>query len=231
MALIKYAEGQQRSGSLGATVYSHNRYGQYIRTRSIPTNPNTARQSAIRTILRNLTEYWSNSLSQAERNAWEAYAADIPWTNKVGDTVHLTGLSHFLRSNSPRIQVGAAQVDAAPAIHTLAPGPGTFTATASEATQEISVAFNNAEDWANEDEALLIVRAGLPQQPGIKFFGSPYRLLGATEGDSVTPPTSPSAIASPYPFNEGQRIWVQARISRADGRLSEPTYYNFLAAA
>jgi hypothetical protein len=231
MALIKYAEGQQRSGSLGATVYSHNRYGQYIRARSIPTNPNTDRQSAIRTLLRNLTEYWSNSLSQAERNAWEAYAADVPWTNRVGDTVYLTGLSHFLRSNAPRLMTTGSQVDTAPAIHTLASGPGTFTATASAATQEISIAFDNTEDWANEADAFILVRQGLPQQPGIKFFGSPYRFLAAVQGDDVTPPTSPAAVPAVYPFAEGQRIWVQARISRADGRLSEPTFYNFLAAA
>ena len=64
MALIRYAEGQQRSGSIGASVYSHNRYGAYIRARSVPVNPNTDRQVAIRNAIRALTIAWGNTPGQ-----------------------------------------------------------------------------------------------------------------------------------------------------------------------
>ena len=47
-------EGQQRSGSIGGATWSHNSSGAYIRARSIPVNPNTDRQNAVRVAVRNL---------------------------------------------------------------------------------------------------------------------------------------------------------------------------------
>lgn len=231
MALIRYAEGQQRSGSIGATVYSHNRYGQYIRPRTVPVNPNTDRQVAIRNALRALTIAWDNTLTDAQRGAWEIYAANVPWLNKFGDTVLLTGLSHYLRSNAPLLQSTFPRVDDAPTIFNLATAELALAATASEATQQISVTFDDTATWCSEDDAHQFVFAGLPQNPSRKFFAGPYRLAGTIDGDSMTPPTSPLAIASPFAFAAGQRLWIRTRIARADGRLSEFAQANFLGAA
>jgi hypothetical protein len=231
MALIRYAEGQQRSGSLGSSVYSHNRFGQYIRARSIPVNPNTTRQSAARQALRDLTAAWSGTLTQAQRDQWTAYAAAIPWKNRLGDDTHLTGLAMYLRSNAAIRNAGLSDVDDGPAILTLPAGPTVLTATASEATQNLSVAFDNGEDWAGEDDAALLVHMGIPQGAGRTFFGGPYRYAGKVDGDSLSPPSSPADIAAPFVFQEGQRIWIKARVIRADGRLSDYVAYNFLGSA
>jgi len=44
-------------------------------------------------------------------------------------------------------------------------------------------------------------------------------------------PAGPAVIASPFPFAEGNRIWVRSRVGRADGRLSEFAEVNFLGDA
>lgn len=77
MTLIRFAEGQQRSGSIGATVHSHNRFGQYIRARSVPVNPNTARQVIARNAARSIMIAWQNTLTQDQRDAWNVYAANL----------------------------------------------------------------------------------------------------------------------------------------------------------
>ena len=233
MALIRFAEGQQRSGSLGATVYSHNRYGQYVRARSVPVNPNTARQAAARSYLQNLAIRWNNALTQEQRDAWEVYSSNLIWRNALGDTTYLTGLAHFIRCNAPRLLVGLAILDAAPTTFTLAIPEQALVVTGSEASQQLAVAYDDSADWCSEDGAFQVIYMGLPKNPSIKFFGGPYRKCAVILGDSGTPPTSPEApVESPdWPFAAGNRIWCRSRIGRADGRLSEFAEENFLAGA
>ena len=231
--LIRYAEGQQRSGRLGATIASRNRYGAYLRAGTVPVNPSTDRQVAVRGYLQSLAINWNNTLTQAERDAWEVYAANVSWRNRLGEMVHLTGLAHYIRCNSPRLLVGLARVDTAPAIQTIAIAEQELVVTASEATQQFSLAYDDTQDWCDEDGAFQAVYIGLPQNPGIKFFGGPWRYITKILGDSIAPPSSPeTAIDTPnWPFSEGQRIWVRTRIGRADGRLSEFAQDDFLAGA
>lgn len=231
MALIRFGEGQQRSGSIGGSVYSHNRFGQYIRARSTPVNPNTDRQVAIRNAVRALTIAWQNTLTQAQRDGWDVYGANVNWTNKFGDTVHLTGLNHYVRSNVPRLHFGASlsRIDDAPVIFNLATAELNLGCTASEATQQLSVTFDDAADWASEAGAFQMFAMGIPQNGGIAFFGGPHRIFGAAYGD--TPAVSPAVLDAAFPFAVGNRIWLRTRIGRADGRLSEFAQVNFLAIA
>lgn len=231
MALIRFPEGQQRSGSAGGSVYSRNRSGAYIRARSVPVNPNTDRQVAARNIMRALSIAWNNTLTQDQRDAWEVYAQNVVWQNKLGDAINLTGLNHYTRSNSAVLAAGLTRVDDAPTTFTLAAAEAALVPTASEATQIVSCAYDDAADWVSEDGAAQLFYQGLPGNASKKFFASPYRLLGIVLSDSGTPPTSPSAIAAVFPFAEGNRIWVRSRILRADGRLSEFAVANFLGAA
>lgn len=231
MTLIRFAEGQQRSGSIGATVFSHNRFGAYIRARSIPVNPNTARQVISRNIARSLSIAWQNTLTQDQRDAWNVYAANVSWQNKLGDTVHLTGLNHYMRSNAPRLDplVALARLDDAPTVYTLATAELALDCSASEATQEVTCAFDDTALWAAEVGAFQSFSFGLPKNGGIAFFGGPYRVGGSFLGVAV--PAGPAVIASPFPFAEGNRLWVRSRIGRADGRLSEFAEVNFLGEA
>lgn len=229
MALIRFAEGQQRSGSVGGSVYSHNRYGAYIRARSVPVNPNTARQVAVRNALRDLAIAWDNILTQAQRDAWAVYAANVSWKNKLGADVRLTALAQYIRSNAPRVQSGIPRVDAAPVVLNLAAAELALSVTASEATQDITIDGDPAGLWIGEADAWQFFAQGLPKNGGIKFFAGPFRLLTATPG--AGPPPFPVVIAAAFPFAEGQRLWVRSRIARGDGRLSEFAEVNFLAIA
>lgn len=231
MALVVLPEGQQRSGSIGGTTWSRNRYGAYIRNRSVPVNPNTDRQVAVRNIVRALTIAWQNVLTQAQRDAWNVYASNVTWLNRLGQSVNLTGLNHYIRSNTPRLQSDSTRVDAGPVVFNLATAELELVVTASEATQQASIAFDNAAAWANESGGHQYVYGGLPQNGGIQFFGGPWRLIGVIDGDDVTPPVSPQLEDYPFPFAEGQRLWVRTRVSRLDGRLSEFAQTNFLAGA
>lgn len=229
MALVVLPAGTQISGSTGGTTWSHNRFGAYTRSRSVPVNPNTDRQVAVRNAVRSLTIAWQTTLTQDQRNAWEVYAANIDWTNRLGQTVKLTGLNHYTRSNTPRVMNGIARVDVAPVIFNLATAELALSATASEGTQDLTIDGDPAMDWIGEADAWQFYFMGLPQNGAIKFFGGPFRQLTAVPG--AGPPPFPVVIAGAFPFAEGQRIWIRSRIARGDGRLSEFAQVNFLAAA
>lgn len=211
----------QASGSLNGLTFSHNRGGMYIRNRSIPTNPGTALQAAVRNYFSSLAKRWQQVLTASQRQAWSDYGTNVPIVDALGEPRNLTGLQHYLRSNTPRLQAGLDVVDDGPTVYSLpafqAPVP-----TASEAAQKVSIAFNNGDDWANEDDAAMLV-LGSDSLPGsINYHKGPYNYLGKIEGDSVTPPTSPTLFDPKAPFVAGQKVFVQARVTRADGRLSEP---------
>lgn len=227
--LIKSALITQGSGSVGGLTASHNAGGMYFRARTIPTDPGTVYQTVIRNAMSLLTARWSNVLTSVQRAAWDLYGDNVPVTNRLGDPTHISGISHYTRSNVPRIQASLAIVDDGPTTFTLA-SQEAANYTASEATQLISVTFLDTQPWCDVDGDAMLIFASRPQQASINFFKGPYRLAGAIEGDSVSPPTSPETLAAPFPFVEDHRIFTQARMSLADGRLSAP-FRGWLGAA
>lgn len=231
MALVVLPEGQQRSGKQGGMVWSHNAGGPYARNRAIPVNPNTDRQVAVRNATRFLAIAWDQTLTQAQRDAWDTYGLNVPWTNRLGQSILLTGLNHYIRCNAPLLISGLTRIDAAPAIFLLAAAEQALAVTASEAAQQLSVGFDATAPWANEAGGFQFAYMGVPQNGSRKFFGGPWRLADVIVGDNVAPPASPVLMAVPWPIAAGQRIWVRTRVARADGRLSEFAQVNFLSAA
>jgi len=211
----------QASGSLAGITASHNKGGAYFRQRSTPTNPNTPWQQAVRASINQLSNLWSNGLDAGQRASWDAYALAVVIMDTLGEPIYPTGINHYIRSNVPRLQAGLPRVDTAPSIYNT----GEFTAPsfeASEATQQLSVTFENTDDWANEDDSAMIIGSARPQGLAINFFKGPYRYAGTVDGNGTTPPTSPALVSVSFPFVQNQKLFVHVRVSRADGRLSTP---------
>jgi hypothetical protein len=207
------------SGSIGGSTFARNRFGNYARSRTTPVNPSSSFQSKVRLILAFLVEYWNEELSSAERAQWATYAAAVSMTNRLGDSVKCTGFNHFIRGNSLRLLLTETTVKAGPAVLTLPPTDPTFSVAASVATQLISVTFDNTLDWAGALDNFMLCYMGRPQVATRNFFKGPYRYSGNKEG-AVVPPTSPFTLTPAFPLILGQRVWVSARILRADARCT-----------
>ena len=217
------------SGSLAGIVGSHNKGGMYLRQRSTPINPNTSFQQAIRNAVKLFTADWTDVLTSVQRDAWEVYAQNQPLTNTLGESRQIPPLAHYVRSNVSRDQAGLTRVDDAPVLFTLPTFTDpSFAVTGS--TGAVSVTFDDADDWANEDGGALLLYGSRPQSAGINFFNGPYRFLDVIEGDAITPPTSPFAATSPFLGTTGSKYFFFVRVSRADGRLSSERFYFDIAA-
>lgn len=214
------------SGSIAGQVFSHNKGGLYTRARTIPTNPNTAAQQAVRGAVKFLTTYWANTLTAAQRTAWGTYATNVPLPNTLGDSRPIPPMSMFVRCNSPRYQaLGAAGVIAAgPTIYSLA----TFTQPVlSKPAAVWSMAFTNTDTWATITGGLLLVYLSTTQNVTINFFKGPFKFVGSVVG-GTTPPTSPNtALFTGLPAPAaGQHYFARYRCSNSDGRLSSSYIQN-----
>lgn len=220
MGLVKFGAGvSQISGKVGGVVYSKNKGGSYVRNFKAPTNPNTTAQSTIRGYFAQLAARWSNVLTAAQRAAWALYAENIPVINRLGETIYMSALNMYIAANVLVLQAGGTIVDDGPTT-LVSPQPDTTTPTVSEATQQISVAFDDTRDWCDEDGAYMLYYMSKPSSVGVVSNSSQFLLAGVIEGDSVAPPTTPTTIATPYAVTEGQNISVYNRIVRADGRFT-----------
>ena len=221
--LVKFGGGiVGASGSIAGNVFARNRFGNYMRARTKPINPNSPRQTAARLITTFLAEQWRESpMTQAKRDAWETYAAAINWQNALGEVVHLTGFQHFIRSNARRLACSLAIVSDAPTILSLPGADTAFAIAANATTQKITVTFDDTVDWCDEAGGALQVHQGLPQNPTRNFFGGPWRFADSIDGSVGTPPTTPTDIDPSFVLVAGQKIWGKASLVRADGRCSD----------
>lgn len=230
MALFQSGIITAGSGSLGGLTLSHNAGGMYMRSRVVPTNPNTGPQNVVRAAMALLSNRWANTLTQVQRDAWDVYAENTPLPGPLGDPRNVGGIGMYNRSNVIAIVASMALTDDAPIIFDT----GGFTpATAPSATDVgdlLGFAFDNTDDWANEDGAAMLVFGSRPQNVGITYFTGPYQFAGGIGGNSAVPPVSPASIANAFPFAVGQRIFFRVVVRRVDGRYSNTQRLTALAA-
>lgn len=224
MALVKFGGGiTQMSGSIAGNTFARNRYGNYVRARTKPVNPNTDRQNDVRAAIAFLSDRWAQTLTAPQRTAWNLYASSVAMKNKLGETVYLSGFNQYIRSNSILKVSGRTLIDAGPVIFELPATDPTITISGSEATQDLTMTYDDTMDWDTETGGLMTIWCGRPQNPQRNFFAGPNRLWTAILGVDAAPVASPkiSGIGHAWAVSEGQRIWIQARIHRVDGRVSE----------
>ena len=101
------------SGKMGGLVWSHNKGGPYIRTRTIPTNPNSSRQQAVRSFLAQMSVSWE-LLTDEQRNAWNSWAVENPLTNPIGNSYVRTGHQAYTGLNARLLDAALPVIDDPP---------------------------------------------------------------------------------------------------------------------
>ena len=209
MALFLPLLGSLR-GRLAGNVFSHNKGGDYVRIGTAPTNPQTLRQQITRTILGTFAATWSSSLSQAQRDGWDTYAAANPVKNSLGQDVFINGLDWYVKANARLADAGLTAVLNAP-IFGAPNGLATLAVDISAATT-VDVTFTNA---IGADEAL-ILWGSLPVSVGSTPNKAQTRLMGY----SGLAEASPWAATTAHGFQSGQRGVFYAAVLGEEGLIS-----------
>lgn len=207
------------SGSLKGITASHNRGGQYLRGRVIPTNPNTSQQQAVRNALSTLQVRFANVLTAAQRTAWQTYGVNTPITDALGNSIVLTGQQMYVKCNTIRLQSGLSVIDAGPSTSGLISLTLPVATIAASGTTA-SVAFSNTDSWATASGGALLVYSSRLISPTVNFFKGPYRYAGKVLG-AATPPTTPAVITLPFPIGAtGTKMGFRYVAVGLDGRPS-----------
>ena len=171
--------GNPSSGSEAALTYSRNRFGQYVRSRSIPVNPKSTQQGTVRARLAANASAW-RGLTDLQRAGWLSLGGQMSRTDALGQSYTLNGFQAYCSCNNNNVAAGNAVVSAAPAL--ITPDAClTVTPTATAAT--FSVAFTPTPPAAGQR---------------VFVYCSPQRSAGrAFEGDLRLVFVSAAAAASP----------------------------------
>lgn len=181
--------GSQYSGSLRGITAAHNAGGLYFRGRTVPTNPNTARQQAIRSIIAGLTNEWSDELTEAQRQAWRDYAANVETTDSMGQSITLSGFNWLIKAISAPRQVlnaglsttGLQLTPDAPTIFDTGQPVALITTFDGDFTTPpgtIDLAGNLAAAAPADGACVLYIAP--PQTNGTRFYAGPYQLAAIT---------------------------------------------------
>ena len=208
-------------GSQAGTTASRNRGGAYMRQRVTPTNPNSTRQQSVRNNMTELTTAWSNDLTQAQRDAWTAFANAWPITDVFGASIVLTGLQYYVKTNTVLLQAGELRLDDAPADQNVE-SLTVVSATADVSDALIELAFTPDPLGAN---SVLQVFATPAISPGISFVKNKLRLIASITAAATSPQDVTAAwlaVFGTFPA-VGQKIVLQARVMNdVNGVVSTP---------
>lgn len=228
MAKIKYGPLiGQASGSVGATTFSHNRFGSYTRNRSIPTQPNSGPQLLRRAALSTISAAWALR-SVSERLAWKIWAQNNPMTDKLGDKRILTGHMAYVQLNSRLLLIAVAAVDTPPVV----PTPTALTA----ASIIVSVAANTAAiTFAPTPlgaDARVFVTACKTPTATINYTKNLMRYIAVSAAAQTTPYTiaNVGTLLGSLTVGENSIFWLHV-IDDATGLLSPPREVRTLVVA
>jgi len=222
MGKVLFGNGvAQIRGSIAGNTYSRNRGGSYIRNRVTPINPASARQESVRENLSALSKDWGAQLTEAQRDAWTAFAAEWPVTDVFGQTVVLTGEQMYVRLGVRATQAGLPVLAAAPLdqnVDTLLTLSGAFdvgVGSLAEAT------FTPTPLGAGQRLQLF---ATAPMPPGINFVKNRLRLLQTFAAATASPADFEAAYLARFgsPL-EDQKVVIECRvINGANMAVSQP---------
>lgn len=204
-----------QSGSLAGQTSSRNRFGQYRRTRAMPTQPRTSDQTSVRAILAGCAASWS-ALTVEEQLAWRAWSELHPRTDSLGQVIVMTGAQAFNAVNCMMVKFLGGAVAIPPA--DPLPEPPTITDGFLDDSPDGQINFAETEAGGS-----LVLFFGSPPRSLGSGFNGDFRFLGSSAGGATSPNTTALVPKWVDKFGSpvvGQRLFLRAKLLRSDGGCS-----------
>lgn len=224
MALIKLtAIVDNISGKLNGTVFSRNKGGHYMRSKSMPSNPKTSFQTAVRARFGAIAQLWG-ALNQAQRNAWNAMASEFPYRNRLGDTKILSGFALHQKLNTNLAIIGQSFVSNPP--EPISP-PAVVSIVANVSVSEGE--FNITAELAQGVTAVpftAVVMATPPLRAGVENFQNQLREIAVTKDIGSGVDVMADYMARFGALNKGQKFGVAVHTIADDSGIASVQVYD-----
>lgn len=193
-----------RSGSYQAITSSRNRYGQYVRVRAIPCQPQSSYQGAVRTRLSGNAAAW-RTLTASQRAGWADLGTSMIRVDSLGQSNALTGFQAYCSVNIENLAAGNSVVSDAPTFQT----PSSITTlTITLTAASFSLAYTPTPLGSGER---MFTFVSMQRSAGRSFEGD-LRLLAVSAAAAASPADVFSAYQSRFgtPI-VGRRVFVRVR--------------------
>jgi len=181
-ALVKFTAFLDKvSGKIAGTVFASNKGGNYVRSKGIPTNPQTSAQQAQRAIFGALAQSW-RALGAVNRFTWNAIVDDFPYQNRLGETKTYSGATLYQKFNLNLSSVGVAPL-AFPIAPQAVIGLRTLSVDVTVgATTLIVSAILTGAGTATDKFAIFATASA---SPGAKSLSNKLRQIGVSDADTI----------------------------------------------
>lgn len=226
MALIKLtAIVDNISGKLNGTVFAKNKGGNYMRSKSKPSNPRTASQMAVRAQFGAISSAWK-SLTESARSAWRESASNFPYINRLGDSKILSGFALHQKLNTNLDLIGENALTFPPE-PISPPNFGSIKVTALEKEGDDDI-LNIVAPLATSDmNSKTLIFATPPLSRGIENFENKLRLIFVQQSDEFDGTANLNQyyeeVFGRLPLGAKVGIRVQ-NVSTISGMTSAPLY-------
>lgn len=215
MAKIKFGMMMTDArGKLGGQVFSKNAAGAYIRTKVTPSNPQSARQSAVRSLFGSISQQWS-ALTDAQRAAWNGAVEDWQRTDVFGDLKKPTGKALFQRLNNQAQVAGLQAVTDVPQKLEM-PEDVVSAAVIDTTATEIQLTGVNSDA---STRVVLFATATL--SAGTKFVKNKLRQIYSADGDAFSATDAYAAYVDKFGApTAGDNVYLGVKYVLATGQAS-----------
>lgn len=194
-------------GSVGSDTFSQNRYGTYIRRRTIPTVVRTVYTERVRTLFSHVSRLWQ-TLTESQREAWRTWAESNPVRDKFGENQELTGSACFIRLNINALQAGGDVLIRPPE----KAGPSGVSIIGIDTIGEGTIKINTEPQTYIENE-VLEVSGYVTDSTGITYVENKLRVLGYMSKTTTAPiELYPYIVAKYGNINRGYKIFIRVKV-------------------
>lgn len=217
-------------GSVGGVTFTANQFQQLImRAKTCPVNPSTLPQAWIRTALASASQHW-NLLTEAQRTAWNDYAATLLYTGPLG-TYTLPG-RQVMVGNLSLVLYGNNLLGTPLTPSYLGPTAPGFSAFEAVKTAEVSVGTGVAVSVSNNcgENMHALVERSVAFNPARERFKGPF--LSSTA--QYVPVPDPTTVLVEFDgLDEGAAYFMRVRGVTTEGphRITSETILRMIATA
>lgn len=210
-------------GRINGMVFSLNKTGNYVKRFQMPVDKNRSTQNLRRARFSYLINYWRYTLTPTQRTSWNTYAAGTPLLDAFGNDLYISGMNHFLRSNTLNLTRGIAIATTAPTTTGLGtPLIDTHTKWDVQAsTNTIRFTLSNWTNWApggGNDTIFIYISPMYPESvtyfPGKKFY------LNYVTSANVPAPVTTLSFILPFTAVDDLYLFVLFRYVYANSKTS-----------
>ena len=210
-------------GSVGGTVFSKNTYGMYMRNHTSPVQPQTPAQNAQRSGFTQASQRWRDTLTDAQRDAWKAYAEGTPLIDVFGDKQVIAPNAMYCRYNAVALRLGWGAVDDAPA----SPGEAAQAIPTIAGDTTNGIQLSAVSPSLSAGDHLVVQMSRGPWTDSKNFYNGPWEIVADVASDATFPVTLKEAAE----VAEGQKWFYRVRLYTADGRVGPATIGSVVVAA